>query len=265
MQLAVDGKRVHAATGGRVFDPVKPAMVFLHGAGMEHSGWMQPARWFAYHGWSVLAPDLPGHGRSDGPPLTAVAAMAAWIERLLTAAGVERAALVGHSMGGAIALEAAPRLGAQVTHLGLIGTAAAIPVGAALMTAAREQPGQAYDLMTTWAHSPAARIGANPTPGLWMTGATRAVFGRSAPDVLAIDLAACAAWAGGPAAAGAVTCPSVVIAAEHDVMTPAKQGVALAALIPGARSVIIPKCGHMIMAEAPGACLDALIAAFGKV
>ena len=87
MLLKVDGKQVYAATGGRTFDAGKPAIVFLHGAGLDHTVWQLPARSFAWHGHSVLAPDLPGHGRSEGPALGSVADMAAWVGRLLDAAG----------------------------------------------------------------------------------------------------------------------------------------------------------------------------------
>ena len=121
MELKVDGRKVHAATGGRAFDAAKPAVVFVHGAGCDHTVWQLPARWFAWHGHSVLAVDLPGHGRSEGPPLASVADMARWVGALLDAAGVQQAAVVGHSMGAAIALEAAAAMPERVTRVGLAG------------------------------------------------------------------------------------------------------------------------------------------------
>lgn len=264
MRLVVDGVETFAATGGKPFAPRKRTVVFLHGAGCDRTGWVLPARWFASHGWSVLAPDLPGHGLSTGKPLTSVAAMAAWTGRLLDAAGAADAVLVGHSMGGAIALEAAALLGKRVTGLGLIGTAAAIPVGAALLEAARTTPDTAYDMMTGWALSASARRGGNPVPGLWMSGGVRRIFDTGATAALAIDLAACAAWSTGPTVAAAVTCPTLVLTAALDVMTPAKKGEELARLVAGARLVRLAGVGHMIMAEAPDACLDALIEVFGR-
>jgi pimeloyl-ACP methyl ester carboxylesterase len=260
MDLTVERVPVYAATGGQPFDAERPCVIFLHGAGCDHTSWTLPARYFAHHGWSVLAPDLPGHGRSGGSALAGIEAMVRWVEALMAAAGVAQAALIGHSMGGAIALEAAARLGARVTHLGLIGTAAAIPVGSVLLEAAKAAPEQAYDMMTGWCHSAGARTGSSPVPGLWMSGGTRAVFGRNAPGVLAADLAACAAWSTGPQAMARVACPTRVIIASEDVMTPAKRGRELAAGIAGAETTVIERSGHMIMTEAPDACLDALIA-----
>ena len=258
MNLKVDGIDIICGTGGRPFDPARPAIIFLHGAGMDHTGWMLQARAYAWDGWAALAPDLPGHGRSGGAPLPTLDDMSAWIGRLMDAAKIEKAALVGHSMGGAIALEAAARMPGRVTHLGIIGSAAAIPVSDALLTAARETPDKAYDLMTTWAISPASRIGPNPIPGLSITGVNRAVFGRNTPGTLANDLAACAVWKSGLTSAAAIKCPAIAITAERDLMTPAKRGAELAKAIPGAKYVNIPNCGHMIMAEAPDACLRAL-------
>src|SRR5262245_2650195 len=99
MQLTVDGATVHAATGGRAFDPALPLVVFIHGASLDHTVWALLARYFAHHGCAVLAPDLPGHGRSGGEPLTSIAAMADFIAALIEAAGARRATLIGHSMG----------------------------------------------------------------------------------------------------------------------------------------------------------------------
>jgi pimeloyl-ACP methyl ester carboxylesterase len=80
--------------------------------------------------------------------------------------------------------------------------------------------------------------------------------------VLHADLAACAAWTSGPEAAGRVRCPALVIVAANDIMTPPRAGAELARLIAGSRSVTLPDCGHMLVAEQPDATLDALIAFF---
>ena len=109
MRLSVDSKDVFVATGGREFDPALPAVVFLHGAGMDHSVWALLARAFASHGFGVLAPDFPGHGRSAGAPLSSIAALADWTAALIEAAGVRAARLVGHSMGSLVAIETAAR------------------------------------------------------------------------------------------------------------------------------------------------------------
>ena len=104
MQLPVNGNDVFVATGGKPFDPTLPAVVLIHGAGFDHSTWALHTRWFAHHGYSVLAPDRPAHGRSGGQPLSTIADMADWIAALLDAAKAPKARLIGHSRGSRIAL-----------------------------------------------------------------------------------------------------------------------------------------------------------------
>lgn len=263
MQLQVNGHEVYAATGGRQFDAARPVMVFVHGAGLDHTCWQLEARWFAWHGWSVLAVDLPAHGRSEGRPLETIAAMSDWVLGVLDAATVAKAALVGHSMGAVIALETAARAPERVTGLSLLGISSAMPVHPALLAAARDEPAKAYDMMTGWCFANAAKIGGNRAPGLWMTGGARALLDAGRDRVLAADLAACGAWTSGAASAAKVACPTVFVLGRHDVMTPARKGEELAKLVKGARSVTLPSAGHMMMQEAPDATLDALIQHFG--
>src|SRR5882762_2859825 len=126
MQLSVNGLQTFVATGGCEFDVSQPTIVLLHGAGFDHTTWALHSRWFAHHGYGVLAPDLPAHGRSIGPPLSTITEMADWTAALLDAAGVAKAWLVGHSMGSLVALETAARHPARISALSLIGTAAAM-------------------------------------------------------------------------------------------------------------------------------------------
>ena len=259
MELQVDGHKVYAATGGRAFDASKPAIIFIHGAGQDHSNWQLPARWFAWHGHSALAVDLPGHGRSDGPVLPTITDMAQWIGRLMDAAGLKRAGLVGHSMGGGIALEAAAASPDRITRIALLGTSMAMPVNEALLDAARDEPETAHRMITAWAHGPRAMVGGNPAPGLWMSGGTMALLGRNRPGTLYAAFDACNRWTSGREAAARVRCPALVMIGANDSMTPPKIGRQLAEAIAGSRTVTIPNCGHMLMAEAPDAVLDALI------
>src|SRR5579871_5927188 len=154
MRLRVNDIDTFVATGGREPDPTKPGMVFLHGAGMDHSVWVLLARSFAYHGVAVLAPDLPGHGRSGGAPLRSIADMADFTASLIEAAGMRAARLVGHSMGSLVALEMAARHPDKVTGLGLIGTAAAMAVSGDLLNAARAGDGAAIDMVSIWGYGP---------------------------------------------------------------------------------------------------------------
>ena len=258
MNLTVNGKDVFAATGGRDFDKSLPAVVLIHGAGFDHSAWALHSRWFAHHGFSVLVPDLPGHGRSPGSALKTVAEMAEWTAALLDAAGVAKAHLIGHSMGSLIALETASRHPARVSALSLIGTAATMTVGPDLLMAAEANDQDAIDMVSIWGLGFGAEIGGSLAPGMWMHGGAQRVLQHCAPGVLFADLAACNSYQDALAAAAKVTVPTTLILGEKDMMTPAKAGKALAAAIPHARTVVLSGAGHMIMAERPDELLAAL-------
>src|SRR3954453_22718490 len=159
MQLSVNGMDTNVATGGKEFDASLPTVVFLHGAGFDHTSWALHSRWFAHHGYGVLAPDLPGHGRSSGAPLSTIAEMADWTAALLEAAGATKARLVGHSMGSLIALETAARHPAKVSWLGLIGTAATMTVGPDLLNAAEANDHSAVDMVSIWGLGFKAELG----------------------------------------------------------------------------------------------------------
>lgn len=263
MELKVGGRKVYAATGGKAFDATRPTIVFIHGAGFDHTCWQLQSRWFAWHGWSVLAVDLPAHGRSEGPPLESLDAMCDWVVAVLDAAGVGKAALVGHSMGAVIALETTARHAARVSGLALVGVSAAMPVHPDLLGAARETPDRAYEMMTGWGFGPGAKLGGNTAPGLWMTGGAMAVLERGRERALAADLAACSTWKTGPQSAASVTLPTLFVLGARDMMTPARKGQELAAAMGAPSTVKIASVGHMLMQEAPDFTLDALIAHFG--
>ncbi|HLZ05348.1 MAG TPA: alpha/beta hydrolase [Bradyrhizobium sp.] len=258
MNLIVNDKDVFAATGGREFDKSLPAVALIHGAGFDHSTWALHSRWFAHHGFTVLAPDLPGHGRSSGPALKTIAEMADWIAALLDAAGASKAHLIGHSMGSLIALETAARHPAKVSALGLIGTAATMTVGPDLLKAAEANDHAAIDMVSIWGLGFDAEIGGSLAPGLWMHGGAQRVLQTCAPGVLFSDLTACNSYADALASAAKITVPTTLILGEKDMMTPAKAGKALAAAMPHVRTVVLSGAGHMMMAERPDELLAAL-------
>jgi pimeloyl-ACP methyl ester carboxylesterase len=258
MQLSVNGSDTFIATGGREFDPSLPTIVLLHGAGFDHSSWALHSRWFAHHGYNVLAPDLPGHGRSSGPPLPAISDMADWTAALIEAAGAAKARLVGHSMGSLIALETAARHPTKVSALGLIGTAATMTVGPDLLEAAEANDRSAIDMVSIWGLGFQAELGGSLAPGLWMHSGAQRVLEQCRPGVLFNDLAACNAYQNALAAAAQVTVPATFILGERDMMTPAKAGKMLAAALPNSRTIVLRGAGHMMMAERPDELLAAL-------
>ena len=258
MQLSVNGVEAFVATGGKSFDKSLPTVVLLHGAGFDHATWALHSRWFAHHGFSVLAPDLPGHGHSSGKPLPTIADMADWTAALLDAAGATKARLIGHSMGSLIAVETAARHPDKVSGLSLIGTAAVMTVGPDLLKAAEANDVAAIDMVSIWGLGFKAELGGSLAPGLWMHQGAQRTLQKCAPGVLYNDLAACNAYQNALAAAAQIKVPTTVIVGERDMMTPAKAGKTLAAAIPNARTVVLAGAGHMMMVEQPDELLAAL-------
>ena len=223
---------------------------------MDHSVWVMPSRHFARHGYAVVAPDFPGHGRSTGKPLVSIVAMASWLEALLDTLEVEQAAVVGHSMGSLVA-QAFARLHPQRTRaLALLGTSSPMPVTERLLSAAQDDDHAAVEMANTWSHSPRGQIGANEDPGLWMLGIGARLIERSAPGVYHADLAACNDFAPDDLPAPA-SCPTLVIAGAADQMTPPRAGSAVAEAV-DARLLVLPGCGHSMLSECPNEVLDAL-------
>jgi pimeloyl-ACP methyl ester carboxylesterase len=250
VNFIVEGYPAYAYTGGRDYDPSLPAVIFLHGAALDHSVWQWQSRYFAHHGFAVLAVDLPAHGRSPGKPRTSIVELARWLAALIEAAGLARAALVGHSLGALVALEAALTSPQRVSHLALVGAALPMGVGDAFLAAARDDSPAALDMEAVWGHARGAVLAQSPVPGTALVAATRSLNARARPGLLAADLAACHDYRAADAALAELSLPVLVAAGRRDLMTPWKAGHALAGRIPGARLVSFD-AGHSVMSEAP--------------
>lgn len=252
MLLQVEGEQIYCHTGAKLFDPARPNVAFLHGALNDHSVWQRQSDYFARHGYNVLVPDLPGHGRSDSAALDSIEALAGWTLSLLDAAGMQRAMLVGHSMGALVALHAAALGAPRVSCLALLGAAFPMKVSAALLATARDDPDAAIDMVVQWSHSTAVQRATVADSGL--PDQTRALMRRLSqgnPDpLLHTDLAACNTYTQGQWAIARLTGPTLLVTGRHDRMTSPKAGAALAASIAQARTVSLDS-GHALMAEQP--------------
>jgi pimeloyl-ACP methyl ester carboxylesterase len=206
----------------------------------------------------VLAIDLPGHGRSEGAPLETVPAMADWLVRFMDAAGLEEAALVGHSMGALIGLDCAGRHGDRVRALALLGPGYPMRVNDALMNAAQANDADAYDMMNAWGFGRPAQIGQHRVPGLWMMRGGLRLWNQAKPGVLHADLKACHVYDGGEAAAAAIRCPTLAVLGDQDMMAPLKLARAISESIEGADIVVLEGSGHIMIEEQPDETLDAL-------
>lgn len=268
MNITVNGLSTYIYTGGKKLLPEavdrQPVVVFIHGAQQDHSCWTLQSRWFAHHGFSVLAPDLPGHGQSAGEPLASVEAIADWIVALLDVLGVAQANLVGHSMGSLVTLEFAVRHAARTRQAALIGTSLPMPVAPVLLDAARDNEPKAAAMINDWSYSASAQIGGNTVPGLWLLGVNERLMARQKPGVFHTDLAACNAYTRSAESLSVIAAPVLIVSGSQDKMTSPKAAKALLGNIPSARLSTVDGSGHALMAERPDAVLDALIGFIGK-
>jgi pimeloyl-ACP methyl ester carboxylesterase len=259
MQLTVENCKTFAYNANRAFDAAKPSVVFIHGAANDHSVWSLQSRYYAYHGWNAFAVDLPGHGKSAGAARGSIGELANWIVRFLDAANIPTAALVGHSMGSLVALEAAARHPQRVHKLAMIGTSVPIQVSEPLLNASRANDHVAYEMINVYGHSNAAQMGGNRVPGMWMMGSAMRLMERSGKGVLHADFSACNNYVAGLDAAQNVKCPTLLILGKRDLMTPMKVARDVMAKLPDAKVVALDGAGHALMSEKPDEVLDSLI------
>ena len=262
MILDVNGHATFCYTGGKPFDATKPTVVFLHGVLNDHSVWILQTRYFAHHGWNVLAPDLPGHCKSAGQPPRSVEEAAKFTLALLDAAGVKKAALVGHSFGSLTALEAASMAPERVSHLAVVGTAFPMKVSPALLDNALNQPMKAIELVNTFSHSMLAPPPSALGPGTWLYGGSKALMKRvlasnTQTNLFHTGFKACDDYRAGEAAMEKLLCPVLFILGRSDSMTLPKMAQPLVQRAKNGRTVML-EAGHNLMNEAPDGVLFAI-------
>jgi pimeloyl-ACP methyl ester carboxylesterase len=266
MQLTVNNAPTYCYTGGKPFNPAQPTVVFVHGVLNDHSVWILQSRYLAHHGFNVLAVDLPGHCRSSGVAPSTVEEAAEFVVALLDSLGVQTAALVGHSWGSLIALEAASRLKERVSHLVLVGTAFPMKVSPVLIETSLSDPTKALNLINVFSRSTLAAPPSALGPGTWVFGASlalgrRVLASNADVNVFHRGFVACNQYANGEAAIAAITCPVLFVLGVQDQMTQAKAADLLIATARAkGKTVQVARLpvGHHQMTEAPEATLFAI-------
>ena len=252
MYVKVDKQSVFYSTGKREPDPSQPNIVFIHGVSLDSTTWVLYTRYYARRGYNAYAFDLPGHGHSQGDPLPTMEDMADWLLKFLDAVGIESTTLVGHSMGGLIAMEAAVRKPERVERLVLLGVALPMPVAPVFLDAARKNEPAAIDMFVLWGYDFAAQIGGNLVPGISMLNSGRRLVERASDGVMYAGLNACNEYAPDAAHFDPIDCPTTMIIGHDDVMTPYKRALKFVASLAISPQVLdIADCGHMLILERP--------------
>lgn len=264
MRVSVDGLSIFVNSGGEKHRKGAPAIAFVHGAAMDHTVWTLFARFWAKSGYNVVAIDLPGHGLSEGQPLTSIEQSAGFLTELLGELELlDDLVLVGHSMGSLIALECAANL-PKTRALAMLGTAIPMAVSDPLLDAARANDHSSIDMISLFGHSYGSQLGGNPVAGIFGQNMVERVMEQAATGVMYADLKACADYQNGLAAAKQTSCRVGLILGELDAMTPARAADALLDALPDAVKVTLADCGHMMMSEKPEETHRALLDLVGE-
>ena len=232
----------HRAPGSAI-----PPVLLIHGAGGQHANWPpQVRRMDAVH---TITPDLPGHGRSGGTGRRTIGEYATDMLALADALDMERFIPVGHSMGGAIALQLALDAPERVAGLGLVSTGARLRVTPRILDHVLDDYEKVVDFVVRAAFGPTAdddlrRLG-------------RRLLMEAPPEVVLRDYLACDAF-DVRERLGEVAAPALVIGGTADRMTPPEFSSYLAEHIPDAELHLIEGAGHMIAAEFPDWVADIL-------
>jgi pimeloyl-ACP methyl ester carboxylesterase len=266
MIFTVKNHKTYCYTAGKTFDAAKPTVVFIHGVLHDHSVWILQSRYMANHGWNVLAIDLPGHCKSEGIAPESVEDAATFLAALLNAAGIDKAALIGHSWGSLIALEAASKLKERVTHLVLVGTAFPMKVSPALLESSLNNPMAALKMINVFSRSTLAAPPSALGPGTWVYGSSMALGRRvlasnTQVNVFHRGFKACDDYANGEVAMRQVTCPVLFLLGAQDQMTLTKSAQLLIDTAKSAgknHRVVSLAVGHHQMTEAPEQTLAAI-------
>jgi len=213
---------------------VTARLVFVHGAGADGRVWQVQRLDFP----DAVALDLPGH--PEGEPLPTVDAYAEWVVGRFVERGWIGAVLVGHSMGGAVALGTALRAPELVGGLVLVASGPRLRVHPRFLEGLVERPDATLDRFVDLWFGPQADTRTRER--------VREAVRRLGPHVLLQDLKACDAF-DVTAQLGRVQSPTLVVAGEKDVLTPPDLSRELHAGIRGASLFVLPDAGHMLFLE----------------
>ena len=231
----------------------RPPVVLLHGVGGGKTQWTPQLVQLADSGWHAIAWDMPGYGDSAAPEAFTFAALAASLEALLDHHELPRAVLLGHSMGGMVALEACARFPERIAGLvlactsarfgssdgawqrGFIGERVApLDAGRGMAALAAEQ----VPKMMTRAASREARDAAIAV----MSDVPEATYRRALECLLTFDRRDVLAL---------IDAPTLVLAAAADVQAPPAVMEKMASRIHEAEYVALPECAHLANFERP--------------
>ena len=220
--------------------PQLPPVVLIHGAGGDHLGW--PVQLRRLIGQRVLAPDLSGHGRSEGFACQSITDYSQQIMNFMNALDIYKVILVGHSMGGAVAMQTALQIPHQVLGLGLISTASRLDIVPDLLDdlQAKVPLGSVLHKLHDRLYSP------HTDPQMARKGIER--LSQVRPTALYADWLACHKF-DIESKLNKIKTPTWITVGKEDRLTTIDRVKRLADQLPNNIFNVIPNAGHMVILE----------------
>ena len=238
--ILIQGNPVHFIKSENI-DNSRPTLLFVHGAGQSIATWRFQEGLFRNHpDFNYIALDLPGRGGSGGEGLKSVQEYKDFLLEFIDALNLENIILIGHSMGGAIAMLIAIQNPELLKALVLVATSPKLTVAQQTLDKARDNYDDFCEVSPT-------RAIAEESPQELRDEYRRGLIDAGS-EVCYGDLLACNEF-DITDEVEKIHIPTLIISADKDIMTPAKNGEYLHQKIYGSEFHKINNSGHFIMQE----------------
>ena len=229
-------------------------MVFLHGFPFDHTIW-EPLVPFITDKARLILPDLRGHGRSPAPEgIYSMRLLAEDVLTLLNVLKIERAILVGHSMGGYAGLAFAQAYPHRLAGLGLVCTQAGTDTPERRQARYQTAEEVSRKGVKVVAENMAPKLTQNPD----LVKSLQKLIMQNKPKSIIASLKGMAERPDALGWLSEIAIPAVVLAGGSDGLVPLERAQTMTQLLGKAWLVELPGVGHMPMLEAPQATADAL-------
>lgn len=232
------GSEIGLDIGRSGYDPERPSLLMVHGSGGRASSWLAQLSGLG-PGLNAAAIDLPGHGNTPGPGMNAMEDYAGWLIDFI-AAGPIRPVLMGHSLGGGIALALALKRPELISGLILVGSGCRLKVMPAVLEGMLANFEDTVKMTLKYAYAD------NANPRTVEQGIEHMLTNK--PEVVLGDFSACDGF-DACARLGEIQTPTLILVGEQDKLTPPKYGQFLWDGITGAKMLVIEEAGHMVFIE----------------